>query len=248
MSTLIRIAVVAAVVCGGIAYAQAPAQAPAPLPPVKCLLVGMGPHADATMGDALQDIKAKYPSVDITATENIEDLHYDNLKNYQVLALVKVPVENGNPPDFFKEDVVRFLKEGGGLVVTHFAVANMQEWRDSIDILGAMWVNGKSTHDPYHQFRVDIIDEGHPIVAGVKPFTTNDELYFNLLMRPDMHVIMTGDQERFGHTVPEPLLCTHYVYNARCVYFALGHDVESVKLPQYKQILVQSIEWAACRR
>ena len=79
---------------------------------------------------------------------------------------------------------------------------------------------------------MDIKDEAHPIVEGVKPFTTNDELYFNLLMRPDMHVIMTGNEERFGHTVSEPLLCTHYVHNARCVYFALGTRSEILLAPQ----------------
>lgn len=215
---------------------------------VTCLMVGLGPHKEVTMTEALEDIKAKYPSVSITATEDIEDLRIENLKKYEVLCLVQMKVEGGNPPDFVKEGILQFLKDGGGLVVTHFAVANVQEWRDSIDLFGAMWVGGKSTHDPYHEFRVDIADEGHPIIEGVKPFTTTDELYFNLLMRPDMHVILTADQERFGHTVKEPMLATHYVHNARCVYFALGHDVESVKVPAYKQILVQSIEWAACRR
>lgn len=217
-------------------------------PPVKCLMVGMGPHGESVMGETLEDIKQNYKTVEITATENIEDLRYDNLKNYDVLMVVKLPIEGGNPPDFVKEGMLQFLKDGKGLVATHFSVANAQEWRDSIDFLGAMWVSGKSTHDPYHQFRVDVADEGHPIIEGVKPFITNDELYFNLLMRPDMHVILTGDQERFGHVVKEPLLATHYVHNARCVYFALGHDVESCKSPEYRQILVQSVEWAACRR
>jgi trehalose utilization protein len=253
MNVLVRVAVIGMVLLAGTTWAQepaapAPAQAPAPAKaPVNCLLVGMGPHGEAVMGDTLAAIAAEYPSVNITATENVEDLRLENLKKYDVLALVKLPVE-GNPPDFVKDGILQFLKDGGGLVVTHFAVANVQEWRDSIDIFGAMWVGGKSTHDPYHTFRVDIVDEAHPIVEGVKPFTTNDELYFNLLMRPDMHIIMTADQERFGHTVPEPMLCTHYVHNARCVYFALGHDVESVKVPEYRKILVQSIEWAACRR
>lgn len=216
--------------------------------PVKCLMMGMGPHKDVVMTETLQDIKDNYPGVVITATENLEDLRYENLKKYQVLLMVQMKVEGGNPPDFVKEGIVQFLKDGGGLVVTHFAIANAQEWRDSIDIYGAMWVSGKSTHGPYRQFRVDVKDEAHPILEGVRPFTTNDELYFNLLMRPDVHVIMTGNEERFGHTVAEPLLTTHYVYNARCVYFALGHDVESCKPAEYRKILVQSIEWAACRR
>ena len=51
-----------------------------------------------------------------------------------------------------------------------------------------------------------------------------------------------------GHTVAEPMLVTHYVYNARCVYFALGHDAKSTSIPEYRQILAQSIEWAASRR
>src|SRR5690606_35369025 len=172
----------------------------------------------------------------------------ENLRNYDVLLMVQIKVEGGNPPDYVKEGIVQFLQEGGGLVVTHFAVANVQEWRDSIDIYGAMWVSGKSTHGPYHEFRVDIADEGHPIIEGVKPFITNDELYFNLLMRPDMHIIMTANEERFGHTVAEPMLATHYVHNARCVYFALGHDAVSTQPKEFRQILVQSVEWAACRR
>ena len=202
--------------------AESQAAAPAP---VKCLWVGTASHNEPVMDDVLRDIKEHYPSVAVTVTENIDDLKTDNLKNYDVLFLLQVKVENGNPPDEVKQGIVDFLKAGKGLVVTHFAVANMQEWRDSIDILGAMWVSGKSTHGPYHEFRVDVADETHPIVEGVRPFVTNDELYFNLLMRPDLRVIMTANEERAGHTVAEPMLATHYCYNARCVYFALGHDV-----------------------
>jgi len=216
--------------------------------PVKCLLMGTGPHGQAVMGEALEDIKANYPSVAITVSEDLEALRIENLKNYDVLMLIALKVENGNPPDFVKQGIVDFLKGGGGLFVTHFAVANVQEWRESIDIFGAMWVNGKSTHGPYHEFRVDMRDEAHPIVAGITPFTTNDELYYNLLMRPDVHVIMTANEERAGHTIAQPMLTTHYAYNARCVYFALGHDVPSTQPAQFRKILVQSIEWAACRR
>ncbi len=219
--------------------------------PVKCLLFGKEPHRDpGILNDTLAAIKEKYPSVQITAVEKneLEALNYENLKNFDVLMLEQIQVPEGNPPDFVKEGIVKFVKNGGGLVISHFVVANCQNWRDSIHIFGAMWVSGKSTHNPYHEFRVDMKDETHPIVEGVKPFTTNDELYFNLLMRPDMHVIMTADEELFGCTIAEPMLMTYYVYNSRCVYFALGHDVNSCSLPEYRKILVQSIEWAACRR
>jgi type 1 glutamine amidotransferase len=234
--------VAALILCPALASADGTAA------PVKCLWMGLAPHSEPVMEDALRVIKEKYPSVQVTPTENLDDLKIENLKNYDVLFLVQMKVENGNPPDFAKQGIVDFLKNGGGLVVTHFAIANVQEWRDSIDIFGAMWVNGKSTHGPYHEFRVDLADDTHPIVKGVRPFMTNDELYLNLLMRPDMRIIMTANEERAGHTVAEPMLATHYFYNARCVYFALGHDVKSTQAGEYDKILVQSIEWAACRR
>jgi len=216
--------------------------------PVTCLMMGMGTHKDDTMTDVLKEIKEHYPTVQITPSTNIEDLKIENLKKYQVLLMLQIKFDGDTPPDYVKDGIIQFLKGGGGLVVNHFAVANVQKWRDSIDIYGAMWVDGKSTHDPYHEFRIDVKDEAHPIVAGVRPFTTKDELYFNLILRPDMHVILTANQERFGHTVVEPILMTHYVHNARCVYFALGHDVASTQAPEFRQIIVQSIEWAANRR
>jgi len=216
--------------------------------PVQCLMVGMGPHGEATMEAVLEDIEANYPTVAITVTEDVEDLRFENLQNYDVLLMLQLRVEGGDPPDFVKEGIVQFLQQGGGLVSTHYAIANVQAWRDSIDLYGAMWVSGKSTHGPYHEFRVDIADETHPIVEGVRPFTTTDELYYNLLMRPDVHVILTADEERVGHRIAQPMLTTHYAYNARCVYFALGHDVAASAVPEFRKVLVQSIEWAAGRR
>lgn len=219
--------------------------------PVKCLLIGLEPHGETgVLNETVSAINMDFPTVHITAVEKnkLDALNYENLKQYDVLMVEQIQAQDGNPPDEVKQGILQFLKDGGGLVVLHFAVANVQNWRDSIDIFGAMWVNGKSTHGPYHEFRVDMADEAHPIVEGVRPFITNDELYFNLLMRPDMHVIMTANEERLGQTVSEPMLCTHYVHNARCVYFALGHDVRSCSVSEYRKIIAQSIEWAACRR
>ncbi len=219
--------------------------------PVKCLMIGKEPHREAGIwNDVIQDIKTNYSTVDLTVVEkeNLEALKYENLKKFDVLLVVQIKAEKGNPPDYVKQGILQFLKDGGGLVVNHFAVANVQQWRDSIHIFGSMWVSGKSTHGPKHVFNVDMKDEGHPIVEGVTPFTTDDELYYNLLMRPDMHVIMSANENLFGHTIAEPMLMTYYVHNARCVYFALGHDVKACSPPQFRKIVAQSIEWAACRR
>ena len=114
-------------------------------------MIGLEPHGDAGVyKETIANINKNFPTVEITAVEkdNLESLRYENLKQYDVFMPAQIKVEEGNPPDYIKEGILRFLKEGGGLVVLHFAVANCQSWRDSIDIFGAMWVSGKSTAPP----------------------------------------------------------------------------------------------------
>lgn len=216
--------------------------------PVSCLMMGTASHRGDTMTAVVADLEARDPSLDITITTDLEDLRYENLRDYDVLCLNRLPVEGGDPPEYLKESLVRFMMEGGGLVTSHFAVANAQNWRDSIHLLGAMWVNGLTTHKPYHQFQVNVEDGGHPILEGVGSFTTNDELYYNLLMRPDAHVLMSANEDLFGNSIAYPMLTTHSFYGGRAVYMVFGHDDQSVATPEYRRILKQSIEWAARRR
>ena len=216
--------------------------------PVTCLMMGTASHRGDTMTQVVADLHDRYPGLRITITTDLEDLRYENLSNYDVLCLNRLPVEEGDPPDYIKEGLVQFLQEGGGLVTSHFAVANAQNWRDSIHILGAMWVSGQTTHKPYREFQVHIEDQNHPIVEGIGPFTTNDELYYNLLTRPDAHVILSANEELFGDSIAYPMLTTHTIYGARSVYMVFGHDAQSTATPEYRQILAQSIEWAGGRR
>jgi hypothetical protein len=211
-------------------------------------MMGTASHRGDTMTEVVADLGQSYPDLRITITTDLEDLRYDNLKNYDVLCLNRLPVEEGDPPDYIKEGLVQFLQEGGGLVTSHFAVANAQNWRDSIHILGAMWVSGQTFHKPYHEFQVNVEDQNHPIVEGIGSFRTNDELYYNLLTRPDSHVVLSANEELFGDDIAYPMLTTHTFYGARAVYMVLGHDAQSVATPEYRQLLAQSIEWAARRR
>jgi type 1 glutamine amidotransferase len=216
--------------------------------PVTCLMMGTASHRGDTMTEVVADLHARYPGLRITITTDLEDLRYENLQNYDVLCLNRLPVEEGDPPDYIKESITQFLTEGGGLVASHFAVASVQNWRDSIHILGAMWVNGKTFHKPYREFQVNVEDANHPIVEGVDSFMTNDELYYNLLTRPDTNIVLSANEELFGDSIAYPMLATHTFYGARCVYMVFGHDAQSVATPEYRQILAQSIEWAAGRR
>jgi len=216
--------------------------------PLKVLMLGAASHGGDTMTEVLKEVHERYPSLRVTVTENLEDLLLDNLKNYNVLCINRLRVQENNPPDFVKEGIVGFLKQGGGLVTTHFAVANAQNWRDSIHIFGGIWVTGKTTHKPYKEFEVQVKDANHPITKGIRVFKTTDELYYNMLMRPDVHVVLSANEELFGDSIAYPMLTTHTFYGGRVAWMVFGHDAKSAATPEFRQLLAQSLEWAGKRR
>ena len=93
--------------------------------PVTCLMMGTASHRGDTMTEVVRDLHERYPTLRITITEDLED-RYENLRNDDVLCLNRLPLEDGDPPDYIREGLVQFLQGGGGLVTTHFAVAQAQ--------------------------------------------------------------------------------------------------------------------------
>jgi hypothetical protein len=72
-------------------------------PAVKCLLIGREPHGETgILNESLSDIKANYPTVDITVVEkeNLEALRYENLKKYEVLMVEQI---KGDLPNYARE-------------------------------------------------------------------------------------------------------------------------------------------------
>ena len=75
------------------------------------------------------------------------------------------------------------------MAVIHFANGSFtdtlpnkeSDWKEyRTKIVRRVWVHGegRSEHDAYGPFRVDIADTKHPITERLSPFQTIDELYF----------------------------------------------------------------------
>jgi uncharacterized protein len=133
-----------------------------------------------------------------------------------------------------------------------------------MDLLGSQFLS----HPPIEPYRVTVADPGHPLVAGVEPFETTDELY-HLEVHGDLHVLLetecgepgTGFVEAADAPGVHPVF---YIKNhgaGAVLYLTLGHcrghyDLQPMadwwpnvdrcawELPVFDTLLRRGLAWA----
>lgn len=178
--------------------------------------------------------------------------HPENITEEQ-LAEVDVVVSNWNNfknPEIQWNDAVRkafidFVRNGGGHVTIHAGGSSFNDWQEYHQI-AAYW--GKGTyHGPAHEFTVNPVDVEHPIIHGLKPFKTNDELWNNSRFPAKSITLMTAfsSKEKRGSGKAEPVLTVNSFGKGRCVNFMLGHNKTTMNNSGFKTLLLRSTKWAA---
>jgi len=207
---------------------------------------------------ALEDDLKKDPRFDVTSIPDVEFLASEKLHDYNVIILNYC---NWEQPEGLsskaKANFVRFLKQGGGLTIIHFTngafhftlpkaeAADWPQWRTNI--CRRVWHHGqgKSGHDPYGPFRIDIADPQHPIGRGLKSFETVDELYFRQHGDKPIHVIATAKSKKTGNN--EPMAFVHTYGKGRVFQTVLGHDADSLRTKGTAELIRRGSAWAAGR-
>jgi type 1 glutamine amidotransferase len=95
-----------------------------------------------------------------------------------------------------------------------------------MDLLGSQFLS----HPPIAPYRVDIADPDHPLVAGIAPFDTSDELY-HLETHGDLHVLLdtcctvagTGFVEGDAAPGRHPVFYIKQHGAGAVLYLTLGH-------------------------
>ena len=192
----------------------------------------------------------------VTIIKDVEFLASPKLHDYDVMIL---NYRNWKRPDGItseaKANFVKFLKQGGGLTIIHFTngafhyslpkaeAADWPEWRTNI--CRRVWDRGegKSGHDAYGTFRVDIADPKHPIGRGLKSFETIDELYFRQHGDKPIHVIATAKSNVTGNN--EPMAFVHTYGQGRVFQTVLGHSAESLRTQGTAELIRRGSAWAA---
>jgi uncharacterized protein len=88
---------------------------------------------------------------------------------------------------------------------------------------------------------VKVVDSEHPITKGIGPtFTTRDEMYTNLKLHDNIHILAQGDYQG----KPQPLLFVSTYGTGRMFQTALGHDLNAMKTAEFVETLVRGTRWA----
>jgi len=228
----------------------APAAKNLPLPPraekiewgagTKVLLIGGGSSHDFTRFFNLADVAMlKAAKFSVNYTESPLDF-VDHVKTVDVLVL------SVNTPAFTtpaaRKALFDHVAAGKGVVLLHAGVwYNYADWPEyNRELAGG----GSRGHDRLGEYEVKATNPAHPIMKGVPAsFRITDELYY---YTPDtagtpIEVLATATSTAKPGTYPQVFVVKHP--QARIAGLTLGHDARAHDLPEFKQLLVNSIEW-----
>jgi type 1 glutamine amidotransferase len=171
----------------------------------------------------------------------------EKLKKYQVVILNFNRSERWAPER--EANLLRFVRGGGGLVVVHAADNAFPGWDEYDKLVGGTWrprgtsfPERGSFHADFGPVEVTVVDRGHPITEGIgSTFSTQDEMYANLKLQPNIHVLAQGMYQG----KPQPLLFVSQYGKGRMFQTALGHDLRAMSNPRFVDTLIRGTRWAA---
>jgi hypothetical protein len=197
---------------------------------------------------ALRDLLERDQRVGARIVEDPGFLGSDAITNYQVVLLHFQNWQAPGPGVSARENLLRYVRNGGGLVSVHFACGAWHgEWPEFIDLIGRVWFGAKGgrQHDPRGPFKVKIVDKDHPVTKGISDFETEDELYTCLTGDKPIHLLAeaTSKVEHKDH----PMAFVRDYGKGRVFLTTLGHDVKGLTNSVVPLLLQQGCVWAAAK-
>ena len=179
---------------------------------------------------------------------------FENLQDCDLLILMGWHFF-GNPGEYgveyrpMQENHVNALEDyvgsGRPLLVHHASICNYFESPRYHELIGFKWIIGETNHPPIDDREVKILPTGHPIVAGLDDFTIYDELYYNVLISPELdptvHAVAPYEDKEYpmvftveGGRIPGA---------GRLVYLANGHDMKTYECKTLEPLWGNAVNW-----
>ena len=216
---------------GGGRMATAPLQQGAPQRLRVLFLGDNGHHRPTQRAQQILPALARN-GIDLFYTDDLEDLNDTELDRYQALVLYNNHLNVGKEQ---LASLMRFVADGGGLVVLHCASASFQNSEEFISLVGAAFKShGTGT------FTAVRVAESHPAIAGVPTITSWDETYIHTKHNPANRTVLEVRREN-GHDEPWTWVRTYG--KGRVFYTAWGHDQRTWGTPGFQQMVGQGIRW-----
>jgi type 1 glutamine amidotransferase len=209
---------------------------------------------------AIKKLLEREERITVDVSNDIEDLAKKKLSEYDVIVQNYC---NWHDPkglsELGKRALVKYLDNGGGLLVIHFAngafhlslpKARESDWPEYRAMVRRVWDHeGKgdqrSGHDAFGKFTVEITKSKHAITAGLKAFEVEDELYFNQAGKEKIEPLLTARSKVTKKD--EPLAFAYEYSKGRVFQILLGHSEKTYDTYEPREILRRAAAWAARR-
>lgn len=152
------------------------------------------------------------------------------------------------PGEAQKESFRRYVRSGRPILAFHGGILCYEDWPEYGRLLGFRWDWGYTGHTKYGPWTVKVDTDRHPVVAGVRDFPIEDELYFNVVIPAEMDVAVHARAEVL-EWVNFPMVLTAEGPDGRCpgagrtAYLANGHSMESMQPPAIRQLWLNTLRW-----
>ena len=185
-------------------------------------------------------------AAEVRVVEDPAFLDSATITNYGVVLLHFQNWEVPGPGAAGRENLKRYVENGGGLVSVHFACGAWHgEWPEFASILGRVWRGSNGTqHDARGPFTVQIVDRDHAVTRGLSDFETFDELYTCLVGDVPIHILAQAKSKVDQQNHPQAYVRDYG--KGRVFLTTLGHDVKAfTNNPAVGQLIRQGTAWAA---
>jgi type 1 glutamine amidotransferase len=194
----------------------------------------------------LRNIIGQDKRFEVALAEDAEILGTDLPFDYDVILLhfknYRIPKRDAA----MKANLDKFVSEGGGLFVYHFACGAFEDWQGYEKLAGRVWDPNLPPHDPYGPFTVQITDNAHPITRNLGNFEIYDELYTCLKNSEiPIHVLAESVSKVDGKKYP--MAFTLEKGKGRIFHTTLGHDARSLSASGFQTMIKRALAWCAKR-
>jgi len=231
------------------AGADAPAEKPIRVLIVEDQSPGYYPMPTAT---TLRNIIRQDKRFIVSLVEDAEILGTDLPFDYDVILLHFKNYREPKRNAAMKANLEKFVDEGGGLFVFHFACGAFEDWTEFEKLIGRIWEPDlkkcpkENYHDQYRKFIVRYTNTEHPITKGLTDFETQDELY-HCFKPSEVPITVLAESVSNMDNKPYPMAFVLEKGKGRVFHTTLGHDDKSLSAGGFQDLIKRALVWCAKR-
>jgi type 1 glutamine amidotransferase len=186
------------------------------------------------------------PAIDVRLETNFNILCSEEIFDYDVLFFNFWNSKDDSPSlddDLALSNIESFLDRGKGIVIYHLAIGVFETHRDRVErIIGRVYDRSLPGHDPFREFRVEIVQKEHPIMTSIRDFTIRDELY-TCFAREGRPIEVLAQATSVNVQKSFPMAYLHPYGKGQVFTTVLGHDLQALESPEFVTMLRNAVLW-----